>query len=199
VSTGGVLGTGGVVGSGGVVGTGGVDGPPSGNCLMNPSATCDCNDYCAALVTKHCPFSGSFFPSAADCLATCTGLAWTPATLAQPAAGTNTAACRIQRAVAGGSACADASPTGGALCTGDRCAVYCDAMTRNCPATFGARDACLSDCAQRSQKAGWWDPSERLTTTGDSGNCRLYWAGQAGLSGNAAACASAGGTSVMCQ
>jgi len=166
-------------------------------CLTNPDANCDCDDYCAALAAKPCPFAGSFFPDGASCVATCNGFGWTAASLAQPVPGTNTAACRIQRAKAGGSACADASPTGGALCPGDRCTVYCDAMARNCPSTFASRDACVSYCGQ--QQSGWWAPSEKLISSGDSGNCRLFWASQAGLPGNAAACASAGQTSVMCQ
>ena len=203
VGTGGMAQTGGSVGSGGISGTGGMMvGPPMGNCLSNPNATCDCNDYCAALAAKPCPFAGSFFPDGADCVATCTGFGWKPATLVQPVPGTNTAACRIQRAKSGGTACADASPTGGMLCPGvdDRCGTYCDAMTRNCPSSFGSRDACVSYCGQQSStNPSWWAPSEKLTISGDSGNCRLYWASQAGLPGNTAACASAGPTSIMCQ
>jgi hypothetical protein len=202
MASGGTVATGGIVGTGGVVGTGGMTmEPPSGHCITNTSATCDCSDYCTALAAQPCPAVGSFFPND-DCMSVCTGLGWSPQKLSRQAAGTNTAACRIQRAMQGATACGDASPTGGTLCTGgatDPCPVYCDAVTRNCPTAYASRDACLSYCGQQAQSQGWWAANQKLTTSGDTGNCRLFWAAQAGLPGNSAACASAGETSVMCQ
>ena len=89
------------------------------------------------------------------------------------------------------------NPTGGKQCPNDRCAVYCEALSRNCPGTFATQDVCMTFCGQRG--TGWWALDEALTVSGDNGNCRLYWAAKAGGPGNATACDSAGQNSVMCQ
>jgi hypothetical protein len=209
VGTGGMVATGGSSSSGGSAGTGGSP-PPPPSCLTDSTVTCKCEDYCETLGTS-CASSDYFLPNTPatkqDCLASCAGFAWTGG-FNDPLSFGNTLGCRVAQAKA--NKCTAASATGGNVCGVDRCYVYCDALQQNCSGSlhpFAGTDpygSCLKACTHPSN--GWdWDRSENLSTTSASGdlrtgNCRLYWAGQAGsIADKATACQKAGPQSAVCQ
>jgi len=208
-ASGGTNGTGGMIGTGGIASTGGATGSggaPAPSCLTNTELPCTCGDYCDALATSCAQYRflpGS--PTRQDCVNSCAGFNWSAGTY-DPSRFPNTIWCRVGQAQV--LRCAAASPTGGGVC-GDaeepRCRVYCDALATNCPGLYFPDGDCTKVC--ETSHLSWDRTNERLFMTstaggGYTGNCRLYWAGQAGTTTTAdksTACKNAGPSSEVCQ
>lgn len=198
-------GGGGTAGAAGQGDQGGKGGGGAVNCVNDPAglAVCTCDDYCAALSpTGKCANQGYFPEGDADCLATCTSFKWGQAVLSNLA---NALSCRIHFAYTS-PLCAGVSPPGGNLCGTDYCHTYCSVATKNCPgalAPFSSPTDCLDYCSNLAPAPTATLPDEKLARSGDTYNCRLYWAAQAGRPGAAAdqmmACANAGKMSPACK
>jgi hypothetical protein len=166
-----------------------------GNADLEPSLTCA--TFCS-IFAMNC--SGTTIGFSPDCLSYCSTNAGWPAG-SWPAASDDTISCRINQAEQAASnpntKCASAGATGNNVC-GSWCTVYCDLMQRNCTganAQFASTSACLSACAGFPMNGNLGD------TSGNTIQCRLYFAPLCGENSNSASlhCPHAGPSSTICM
>jgi len=198
-------GAGGAGGAAGAGGQGGQGGTFAANCANDPTglAVCTCADYCAAVSPGGTCSNRSYFPEGdTDCLATCTSFKWGQAVLSNLA---NALSCRIHFAYTS-PLCNGVGPPGGNVCGTDYCHTLCSAVVRNCPGAlspYASPTDCLTSCSDLAPAPTETLPDERLARSGNTYNCRLYWAAQAGRPGTTAdqtiACTNAGIASPACK
>lgn len=145
--------------------------------LDAPPATLSCTYYCNTLQTA-CTGGNAQFDTNAQCLASCALL---PAgTLGMTL--TDTLGCRISHAMTAfgdssmaAAECPKAGPSGDVTC-GTACEAFCDMIDDVCPGQWTA-GTCVAQCTAR----GTILPGAHYNTgttvqSGDTGECRLYWA-----------------------
>jgi hypothetical protein len=154
-------------------------------------STADCSTYCNA-IQGACIGGNAQYGSVATCVAACMKL---PAGTTGATSG-NSLACRAthtQLALTDPSThCVHAGPSGGATC-GTACEGFCAIAAAACPVEYPAA-SCATDCAALPSAP----PYNAAITTGDTLECRLYYATLAALD-PATSCVETGQNSPMCQ
>ena len=163
-------------------------GPSGGTECTRPPATCDtyCSDVQLACGSQGDP--ASQYPTSNDCVNFCKSYGSFPKGLPGEQEH-NTLECRATYAAQATAVadptllCGYAGPTGGNIC-GTLCEVYCYLTQKNC-GTYPNETQCLTACA------GFRKDGTTNATTGDTVQCRTYYAGWAPKGTIANACASA--------
>lgn len=154
-------------------------------------STVDCTAYCTAIQSA-CTGANVQYASAASCIASCMHL---PAGTAGATSG-NTLACRTMHTQLAQGApsthCVHAGPSGGATC-GTTCEGFCAIAAASCPTEYPPA-SCATDCAALQATP----PYNATITTGDSVECRLYYATLAALAPSTN-CVETGQNGTMCQ
>jgi hypothetical protein len=133
-----------------------------------------CQSYCRDMLQLCTPT----YPSADDCLATCTAFGWKEG---QRGSAENSSECRRGRAIdTAGTAlallgCYQAGPSGGSFCGTNMCRIYCETAQRACPELLGGGS--VDQCVASLCKAKPAQPAYR-TGTGDTLDCRIFWLGE---------------------
>jgi hypothetical protein len=170
---------------------GSIDAPVDGTGGDATGSTADCTTYCNAIQAA-CVGGNAQYSSVAICVASCTKL---PAGTSGATSG-NSLACRdTHRQLAQttpSTHCVHAGPSGGGTC-GTACEGFCAIAAAACPAESPPA-SCATECAALPPAP----PYNATITSGDSLECRLYYATLAALD-PATSCVETGQNSTMCQ
>ncbi|MCB9729433.1 MAG: hypothetical protein H6744_01720 [Deltaproteobacteria bacterium] len=147
----------------------------------------DCATYCAD-ITQACTAGNQQYADENTCNQYCTLYGKLPLGTKGSQQSENTVACRTYHASLAaksdpGTHCKHAGPTGDRTC-GSLCENYCHLAMTNCSgqyALYPDLDACMDACN------GFPTGGANLAQEGDSVQCRIFYAGRAGIEGDSSA------------